>query len=793
MSGYHFDKKRKLLVDATGYPVNMMSVVADATKGVGAVLPIGGGISGGAGGADPAAVEKLKATVELISSLEVNVRDDDYGAAGDGVNDDTGAIQDAINFVNTQGGGVVVVPEGTYLVNGLELMPNVHLKGYGATLVGLSTTSYIISLQYGDNMTIEGFTFDGSQLSLGAAGRYSIYAQNNPWDSTTYPNAILYANIKVLNNRFRGGGFVTRETNTNQTYHSAFMWACDVLFDGNYSENSGGDHFAFNAGYNRVTNNTVINGADGGIAFNFNARGVITGNRIINAHLGIGAGGEDVSTFATSMRNQMIVEDNYIESCAYGVLFGWFDWKDASNNNYMGPTNFVINGNTFRNNYYDGIQYQGGPTNVGGGPICNGVISNNTFEGSGWDGTLTNSAGDGQDIRVQECSNIVISGNIMTNNKGGTKWGIRLRNVKQAHVVGNHITGYDGANDYDYGIALEGTSYSTVSNNYMSFIRRGVYSFKNATSSASSNYNVISNNDMKNMGIVGIQFINGFVHVKCDNNNIESGAAITGIWLNSGAEGSLWFTICHNNFLLAEGGGTAILIDAAAHDKYKIVGNTTYGSAVTDNGTGTNKQVEVNWGGTQRNFVNIMGAATGSRPTINALGPDTHVDLQLNSKGFGKVYFNPGIWRTQGAESCYASNQAISASTSNQFLNWAAADIGTSTGNKLYYDSANVKWINETGRSMNLYVRITMEFAPVISAGWLEIYDQVSNNNSATRVSWNQPAIVADDATNRMNISVSTSGILTIPAGNYMQARLQSTAAFNVKNFRWQIVEIIGN
>ncbi|MEI9974435.1 MAG: glycosyl hydrolase family 28-related protein [Ignavibacteriota bacterium] len=45
------------------------------------------------------------------SGYTVNVRD--YGAKGDGVTDDTSAIQTAINQLESRGGGVLTVPAGT--------------------------------------------------------------------------------------------------------------------------------------------------------------------------------------------------------------------------------------------------------------------------------------------------------------------------------------------------------------------------------------------------------------------------------------------------------------------------------------------------------------------------------------------------------------------------------------------------------------------------------------------------------------------------------------------------------
>ena len=56
-----------------------------------------------------------------------------YGARGDGVTDDTTAIQNALNAANTAGGGTVAFPAGVYLTTSLTLFSNVHLRGAGIT------------------------------------------------------------------------------------------------------------------------------------------------------------------------------------------------------------------------------------------------------------------------------------------------------------------------------------------------------------------------------------------------------------------------------------------------------------------------------------------------------------------------------------------------------------------------------------------------------------------------------------------------------------------------------------
>ena len=65
-----------------------------------------------------------------------------HGATGDGVTDDTAAIQAALDAIDVAGGGTIFFPPGTYLVSSTLLLPATfntyedyaHILGYGATL-----------------------------------------------------------------------------------------------------------------------------------------------------------------------------------------------------------------------------------------------------------------------------------------------------------------------------------------------------------------------------------------------------------------------------------------------------------------------------------------------------------------------------------------------------------------------------------------------------------------------------------------------------------------------------------
>ncbi|MEK4085144.1 glycosyl hydrolase family 28-related protein [Psychrobacillus sp. FSL K6-1415] len=79
---------------------------------------------------------------EVSAQLEdmiINVKS--FGAKGDGVTDDTIFIQNAINFVNSKDGGVVLIPKGNYVVSQILLYENVTLMGVGREITTLTAKS----------------------------------------------------------------------------------------------------------------------------------------------------------------------------------------------------------------------------------------------------------------------------------------------------------------------------------------------------------------------------------------------------------------------------------------------------------------------------------------------------------------------------------------------------------------------------------------------------------------------------------------------------------------------------
>lgn len=115
-----------------------------------------------------------------------------YGAAGDGVTNDTAAFVNALAAC-AAGGGTCVVPEGTYLISASgistghrkpSVLSGVHLKGSGRRasilkIAGMPTDNFLPC--EGDDWSVENLTFDMGDYTPPKIGFAAIGCRGNNW------------------------------------------------------------------------------------------------------------------------------------------------------------------------------------------------------------------------------------------------------------------------------------------------------------------------------------------------------------------------------------------------------------------------------------------------------------------------------------------------------------------------------------------------------------------------------------------------------------------------------------
>jgi hypothetical protein len=123
------------------------------------------------------------------SPTPVNVKT--FGAVGDGVTNDTAAFESALKSLADAGGGVCLVPEGTYVISAsgitasraAAVSTNVHLVGEGrdASILKINGMPRNHLLQCdGDNWSVENLTFDMGDYTP-RVGLAAIACKGNKW------------------------------------------------------------------------------------------------------------------------------------------------------------------------------------------------------------------------------------------------------------------------------------------------------------------------------------------------------------------------------------------------------------------------------------------------------------------------------------------------------------------------------------------------------------------------------------------------------------------------------------
>jgi hypothetical protein len=403
----------------------------------------------------------------LNTSSTVNV--ETFGAVGDGITDDTLAIQAALDLAKASGGGLVqFTPGKTYAVSTfLVVYDYTTVYAYGATIKAIGNTGLLRN-------------FLGTEV-------FSLYGG--------------HSNIQVLGGRWDGNAFngttgsVTAETDVMNFVHASNITVRDATIENTSSAHA----LEFNA-------------VDGGRALNCRFLGykdnTSDSSRQYSEAIQIdisASGSSSIGAFDNTPSKNILVD-----GCVFGSSSrtGYFGRAIGSHTLASGQYYYGIQ---IVNNRIDGTIQEG----IRGYGWRRAIIANNILNTTGKSAIMVTTPDPGSAGYSANPQNITIIGNTITrpNDSGIRVLGFSGATCDQVAITGNSILGNSA--DSSNGIHVEYCSRPTVNANTVSAMNgTGIY---NNQSDGGS----INGNTVRNSGSNGIN-VTASTGTTVSGNNVDS-------------------------------------------------------------------------------------------------------------------------------------------------------------------------------------------------------------------------------------------------------------------------------
>lgn len=460
--------------------------------------------------------------VPVASGTAVNVKQ--FGAVGDGVTDDTAAIQAAINASTD-----LFLPAGTYIISNIDLKSDFRFIGVGTLKAKPSTTGQLIRLNGVNNTTIRGITVNADSTNSPSMS-FTVYVYGSSYNVTLDDLVINNSNSHGISfrdaaDRLANTVSVISDCKINTTGVSGYgievQDSKDVTVKGCHVYNTGSHGIFVYGTTSLVTDNVNVSDCFVDAA---GRSGIISTYILSTTNYGVGRLSINNCRVTNSGENGIGIQ------AATGIIDGCTSTGNGSLVSHQGilvnSDRIVVSNNSSNNNSGVGID-------VGDGKDVS--VIGNIVESNGLIG-----------IEVNSCEGTVVKSNVLKSNMSNGASGISA-SLKAGILIHK-------------GAAFSGDCIDTVIEG--NCIRSGTDQQYGISLQANTDRTIITNNAVTASGLtrdIQIQAISG--SFKCRDNWTDEPTSIAS---------AATVTVDHNNeFILLSGttNVTSLVTDTAVYER----------------------------------------------------------------------------------------------------------------------------------------------------------------------------------------------------------------------------------